>query len=237
MHLGSLAKSTFGNIYAQALAFLLFALVLLNVAFIKSSGKQRFAFAVAGYLVVYIAYKIAKLHASDIGLSLNKIAGGLKITAVLAITIIILMAGAYLFNHHIFQDQRYNQPLGSALFASIIILPFYTVLFEELVFRGLLPGLLQSLGNTQLVATIIASVFFGLWHVGSALKIGEFQISDRFSASSVYVVIGVFIATTIAGFIFCELRWRTGTLLAPIIIHWVINSTAIILAYLSWSNK
>ena len=40
----------------------------------------------------------------------------------------------------------------------------YTVLFEEVAFRGVLWGLLRR-GHGTLTATVVSSALFGLWHV------------------------------------------------------------------------
>src|SRR5690348_16366411 len=65
-----------------------------------------------------------------------------------------------------FVDARAAVPLAAVLFAALVRIPFGTVVFEELAFRGLLPALV---GGGRWRATLVSSGLFGLWHVLPAM--------------------------------------------------------------------
>jgi membrane protease YdiL (CAAX protease family) len=139
----------------------------------------------------------------------------------------------YIVTIEFFKDERYNQSLNYTLYAALALLPLKTVIFEELAFRGIIPALILRFKN-QKTATIISSLAFGLWHVSTSLGIGAYSSGKNTTVPS-FIVIGVVICvTTILGMIFCELRWRSDSLVAPMVVHWFINASAIILASLSW---
>jgi membrane protease YdiL (CAAX protease family) len=46
------------------------------------------------------------------------------------------------------------------------------------------------------------------------------------------VIVGMVIAMTLAGMVFCWLRIRSKSLVAPFLFHWGVNATAFFLAWL-----
>jgi membrane protease YdiL (CAAX protease family) len=103
----------------------------------------------------------------------------------------------------------------------LLVIPLGTVLFEELVFRGVLLGVLLR-DESQLRAIVVSSILFGLWHVPPALS----DAAGKSTVSTLGVVIGTVAATTIAGAVFAWLRLRSGSLIAPICAHIATNSFA-----------
>ena len=76
-------------------------------------------------------------------------------------------------------------------------------------------------------AVVACSVLFGLWHVPGVL--------DATSGSAGHVLAaagGTFVATFAAGVLFCWLRIRSGTLLAPVMAHLATNTLALVVAWL-----
>lgn len=47
-------------------------------------------------------------------------------------------------------------------------------------------------------------------------------------------VAGAVVATALAGFVFTWLRRRSGSLLAPIALHWSLNGMGVLAAVLVW---
>jgi uncharacterized protein len=43
-------------------------------------------------------------------------------------------------------------------------------------------------------------------------------------------------ATTLAGVVFCELRRRSGGLLAPFALHWAVNALGLLVAWLAFAG-
>ncbi|MBX4201837.1 CPBP family intramembrane metalloprotease [Candidatus Saccharibacteria bacterium] len=218
----------------QALTLFLVSLVIFNIAFISTGGWARLFWNLAGYAVIYSAYRFANLNLSSIGLSANKIKPGLKYGISIIGIIAVGMLIVFFIDKTAFKDPRYHHNLFTALYAAAVLLPLKTVLFEELAFRGILPAICLKIKNQRRFATIVSSLAFGLWHVYSATKIGDYSLSDTIVIPNVAVLFGVFVATSVAGYLFCELRWRSGSLIAPITVHWFINGFGLILASLSW---
>ncbi len=219
----------------QGMLFFVLSLAIFNVAFILSSGWARLLWSSAGYLCLFAAYKTEKLSLESIGLARGSVKPALKyIFGVLAlITFVMLLA--FFVNEAAFKDTRYNQGLTAALYASAVLLPLKTVLFEEIAFRGILPALFLKFKHNRTYATVASSLLFGLWHVFLATKMGNYLLGGSLVIPNPFVVIGIFLATSVAGYIFCELRWRSGSLLVPIAAHWFINGFAMVLAALAWS--
>ena len=121
------------------------------------------------------------------------------------------------------------------LLTVFIVIPLGTAFLEEVAFRGVLLGL--CLQRTSVVrAAVISSVAFGLWHIAPTLSTASSNSAlDRGTGSTlafVGLVIGMVLAMTVAGLVFCWLRLRSTSLLAPFLLHAGVNSTAFFLAWL-----
>lgn len=137
-----------------------------------------------------------------------------------------------------FLDSRYQLAPGAALVTSLIVIPLGTVLLEEIAFRGVLPGLAGRYLGTH-TAAALSSVLFGLWHILPSLRLGTANraigsIAGGGSGSQVLVVSGAVAFTTVAGLIFCELRRRSGSVLASAGLHWATNGLGVLLAAALW---
>jgi membrane protease YdiL (CAAX protease family) len=127
-----------------------------------------------------------------------------------------------------FRDTRYQVGVGSALYAAFVAVPLATVVFEEVAFRGVLWGLLAH-DHGALVATSASSVLFGLWHVLPALAATRTNAALRAGRRRLLAtVLGTVAFTTIAGVVFAELRRRSGSLLAPVGLHWATNGLGVL---------
>jgi membrane protease YdiL (CAAX protease family) len=109
----------------------------------------------------------------------------------------------------------------------LVLIPLTTVIPEEFAFRGVLWGLLRRDAG-RAWATAVSSTVFGLWHVQSALGGGSANesvaavVGDG-SAGVALRVIGTVLFTGLAGVLFCELRARSDSLVAPMLLHWAVN--------------
>jgi membrane protease YdiL (CAAX protease family) len=194
---------------------------------------------VAGPLVaagLVLLGRRAGLSWHDLGLSRRTLLPGLKyaVGAVLAVAVVYAIGIAVPLTRPAFHDVRYHLHLGAALLTAFIVVPLGTVLLEEVAFRGVLLGLVRRhRGATW--ASITSSVLFGLWHilpslhlgnandaVGSALGVG--------TAGRVLTVLGVVGFTAVAGLLLCELRRRSGSLLAAAALHWATNGLGLLAA-------
>ena len=135
-----------------------------------------------------------------------------------------------------FQDVRYDLPLADALRTTFVVIPFGTVLFEEIAFRSVLWGMLaRYLRPWQVLVT--TSVLFGFWHVIPAMRVGDTNrgVSDAVGAAgSAAVVVGTVLLTTVGGLVFGEMRRRSGSVLASAGAHWATNALGVLFGLVAW---
>ena len=119
-----------------------------------------------------------------------------------------------------------------AVYETAIRIPIGTALGEELLFRGALLALFRRRYSTA-GAVAVSSLLFGLWHVLPALQSVADNLSDETPDESLRTlahVAGTVAATTVAGVGFAMLRLRSRSILAPVIVHAAVNSSAFIAA-------
>jgi membrane protease YdiL (CAAX protease family) len=137
----------------------------------------------------------------------------------------------------LFLNHRYATVSG-ALVASMVVIPLQTVIPEELAFRGVLHGALHRAWGFRGVA-LAGSLLFGLWHVATSLgltssNLGFARILGGGIVGMLAGVVGAVLATGAAGFVFSWLRRRSGSLIAPIALHWSLNGLGALAAALVW---
>ena len=194
----------------------------------------------AGVIVLVVAI-VAILGAggisrSELGLEPKNLVRGAQFgLAALAATIAVLLVVAAIPATSGFLDDARAKVsgahLGYEIFVSIFLV---TVLPEELAFRGLLLATGRR-SWSDLRAATVSSVLFGLWHISPTLGTmsANRQLTGASTLGTVGVVAGSVAITTVAGFVFCWLRLRSQSLIAPIVAHWATNSVALIAAWLS----
>jgi membrane protease YdiL (CAAX protease family) len=83
-------------------------------------------------------------------------------------------------------------------------------------------------------ASLVTSVLFGLWHIAPTLHTMSDNHEFRSAAVSVtgqsLVVLGAIAVTSVAGLIFCWLRLKSGSLIAPVMAHAATNGLALTVA-------
>lgn len=92
-------------------------------------------------------------------------------------------------------------------------IPVGTVITEELIFRGVFDA----------VSPVLSPVFFGLWHIHPARAAGD-------------SVVGTVAGTFVAGLLFSWLRRRSGSVLAPALLHYAVNASGAVLAVRARDN-
>jgi hypothetical protein len=119
-----------------------------------------------------------------------------------------------------------------AAYEAAVRIPIATALGEELIFRGALLGLFGRKHST-VAAVAASSLLFGVWHVLptlDGLAMNPPDGGDHSASHKLGVIAGTVAATTAAGVGFSLLRLRSGSVLAPVIVHAAINSSAFIAA-------
>jgi membrane protease YdiL (CAAX protease family) len=125
-----------------------------------------------------------------------------------AVSAVLLVAGGYGIALLIPAARRalaardFPHPVRRAL----VGVPFSTVIFEEVAFRGVLWGLVFQ-AHGAVWATVVTAVLFGLWHLPDSTEVAF---------------------TTFAGVLLSILRLLGGGLLAPFVLHWTANGLGIL---------
>lgn len=191
-------------------------------------------------LLLWLA-RLAGLSWAELGLGPGTWRSGLRWAgAVIAVVAVVLAAGAALpLTRAAFRDSRYHLDLAQALLTAFVLIPLGTVLLEEVAFRGVLWGLFRRLRGT-VAATAASSALFGVWHVLPSLGLAASNeavggaLGTGRSAQEV-TVLGTVLFTAAAGVVFCELRRRSGSLLAPAGLHWAVNGLSVLASAAVWA--
>lgn len=176
---------------------------------------------------------------ADLGLGREHLRSGLgyALVAVAVVVSVIAIGVALPITRPMFLNSHYATVSG-ALLAAIVIIPLHTVIPEELAFRGVLNGTLHRAWGFRGV-TVVGSLLFGLWHVASSLGLtrGNVGFTKVLGGGFFGMLAGVamaVVATGAAGFAFSWLRQRSGSLIAPIALHWSLNGVGALAAALVW---
>jgi uncharacterized protein len=158
--------------------------------------------------------------------------------AAVALVVAVIAVGALLpLTRPMFLNNHYAT-ISGALIASMVIIPLQTVIPEELAFRGVLHGTLDRAWGFRGVA-LAGSLLFGLWHIATSLGLTSNNVgfTRLFGGGTAGMLAGVtlaVLATAAAGFVFSWLRRRSGSLIAPIALHWSLNGLGAVAAALVW---
>lgn len=228
-----------------ALALTVLVMAVVNVW--VHVGPRR-AHPVTGPLaagVLLLVGRGAGLSWAELGLGREALLRGLAWGAVaVGVVAVGYAAGvAVPATRRLFRDTRYRVGPGSALAMAFVTIPLSTVVFEEVAFRGVLWGLVAA-DHGPAWATAVSAGLFGVWHVLPALDLLRTNQTLRGdpparhtlrTARTVRTVLGTVAFTTLAGLVFGELRHRTGSLLAPVLLHWATNGLGVLASARVWA--
>ena len=192
-------------------------------------------------LFLLLIGRAAGLTWPELGLGRQALLRGLQVGALAAGAVAVVYAAgiAIPFTRLAFRDTRYRLGMGGALYIALVAIPLGTVLFEEVAFRGVLWALLGR-GFGTATATVVSAALFGLWHVLPALELARTHTSVRGPGTAgrrrvTLTVLATMAFTTVAGILFAELRRRTGSLLAPMGLHWATNGLGVLASARVWA--
>ena len=176
----------------------------------------------------------------DIGLARRTWLRGLLwgLGAVALVAVVYAIAAVVPATRAAFLDSRYRLPTGISLLTAFVIIPFGTVLLEEVAFRGVILGLIRRHRGAVRGAGF-SSALFGLWHVLPSLNMARANpaiasVVGPGVAGQVTTVLLTVAFTAGAGLLFCELRRRSGSLLSCAGLHWATNGLGVVVAMLLW---
>lgn len=196
---------------------------------------------IAGALV-WVAHRYGHIRRDELGLSPDRLLDGLRWGGLASTAVIgVCAAGALIpATRELFQDDRARDlTLGGLLLHVGIEIPLGTVLAEETMFRGVLPAMFRRRfahrRNWAVRGDVAAALLFGLWHVLPSLDLASSNavLKDLpLGLGTPVAIAGSVVATAAAGLGFTWLRNRSGSLLAPMLLHWAINGSGLVAAWI-----
>lgn len=169
----------------------------------------------------------------ELGLAPSALAGGVAAGAAGGLLVLgVLGVVAVTPGRRLLADERMAGVGGSGtVYRCLVRIPCGTVVLEELAFRGVLLALVAR--STSVGAAVaVSSLLFGLWHILPTLPTLDANGLARSAGARVAAVSGAVLFTAVVGVAFCWLRYRTGSLVAPAVIHASANGGATIAAFL-----
>jgi uncharacterized protein len=172
----------------------------------------------------------------DLGLRPRNMPAGLVYGAgACAVVLLVLVVAAVIpATNGFLHDSRAQITGGRLSYELGVSIVLLTAIPEEFAFRGVMLGsALRMWGPWR--ASLITSVLFGLWHIAPTLGTMSDNHEFRGAAASVtgqvLLVLGAIAVTFVAGLIFCWLRLRSKSLIAPIMAHAATNGLALTVAW------
>lgn len=173
---------------------------------------------------------------ADLGLGRRDMLTGLCYGAVVLgiVSLALLVAAAIPATNGFLHDSRAQVRGGRLLYELGVSIVLLTAIPEEFAFRGVLLGSgLRMWGRWR--ASLVTSALFGLWHIAPTLHTMSdnhiFRGASHSAGGQVLLVLGSIAVTFAAGLIFCWLRLRSRSLIAPVIAHAATNGVALTVAW------
>jgi len=201
-------------------------------------GPLRYIWVQMGLLVIVLALVAWTAGAmwADLGLDRTDVGAGLRYGAgaVGIVLLVLVLAAVIPSTNGYLHDSRAQISGGRLLYELGVSIVLLTAIPEEFAFRGVLLGSAMRLWGPWR-ASVITSVLFGLWHIEPTLgTMRDNHATAGLSASiggQVLVVLGAIAVTFVAGLVFCWLRLRSKSLIAPVMAHAATNGLALTVAW------
>ncbi len=207
-------------------------LALIPIQFGLPLVVDFFIIAIA-YLAMFFVVKNSELSLNALKLSRNQLKRSAIPIASIAVLIFSSVFIFYLFQPSAFTNDKYETSLAEILLYILLLLPFQVAVLEELLFRGIIFSSLQTRFSTKYSA-LFSSILFGFWHIPSSRNFESDLTPNIFgSFESVVVIAAIVFFTTLAGLLFCYLREKFESLYLPIVFHWSVNASFVLMIYLN----
>jgi len=201
-------------------------------------GPLRYIWVQMGLLVIVLALVAWTAGAmwADLGLDRTDVGAGLRYGAgaVGIVLLVLVLAAVIPSTNGYLHDSRAQISGGRLLYELGVSIVLLTAIPEEFAFRGVLLGSALRLWGPWR-ASVITSLLFGLWHIEPTLgTMRDNHATAGLSASiggQVLVVLGAIAVTFVAGLVFCWLRLRSKSLIAPVMAHAATNGLALTVAW------
>jgi uncharacterized protein len=183
-----------------------------------------------------IAARTCGVSWADMGLCPDRLGKGVRIglTTALPAAAVVGLGAVVPASRGFFHDERARAGgTRHVLFEALVRIPLGTALPEEVIFRGSLLGLFTQ-RHSPAVAASMASILFGVWHVLPTLRTLPLNPAGARvhgnPMGAVGVVLATVTATTLAGYGLAWLRFRSGSIAAPVLAHAFLNGAAYLAA-------
>ena len=154
---------------------------------------------------------------------------GTVVIAVIAAAValgVALPATRALFN----DDRIVSNSVGWVLFQAVVRVPLATALYEEVLFRGIVFGMLIR-RYSPLVAALISSTLFGLWHTLPTMDTLHMNPAGTVFTEMIGLggaIAGAIAGTFVAGLGFLWIRLYANSTFAAVLAHIGTNSVAML---------
>jgi membrane protease YdiL (CAAX protease family) len=185
--------------------------------------------------LILIAWSAGATRA-DLGLARADTRAGLLYGAAAfgAALLVLVVAAVVPSANGFLHDSRAQIGGGRLLYEIGVSIVLLTAIPEEFAFRGVLLGSALRLWGPWR-ASLITSALFGLWHIAPTLHTmsdnREFAGAAAHTGGQVLLVLGSVVVTFAAGLVFCWLRLRSRSLIAPVMAHVATNGLALTVAW------
>ena len=186
-------------------------------------------------VLVLIAWS-AGTTLADLGLGPANAGVGLRYgTGAFGIVLLVLIVAAVIpATNGFLHDSRAQISGGRLTYELGVSIVLLTAIPEEFAFRSVLLGSALRLWGPWR-ASLVTSALFGLWHIAPTLHTMSDNRAVRGLAASVggqvLLVLGSIAVTFVAGLVFCWLRLRSRSLIAPVMAHIAANGLALTVAW------
>lgn len=186
--------------------------------------------------VLLVVARASGLSRDDLGLSRGRLRAGVAWGGSAAAAVVAgLAAGLAIPSlRPLLRDARVaGSSDGTVAYRALLRIPVGTVLWEEVAFRGVLHAALDR-ALPHRAATAVEAALFGLWHVHPTLAALRADGGERTTAGPSVAVLTGCAGTAAAGLLLTRLRVRSGSLLAPALLHLAANSGGLLAAVVAW---
>ena len=164
---------------------------------------------------------------TEMGLEASDMRRGAAAGAGLAAVAGVLLAAALVHprTRDVLADERAADVTPADLaYRALVRIPIGTALAEEVLFRGVVEGAFAKRLSPGR-ASVAANVAFGLWHLGPGVQALRM---NRIRGRGFWVgLAGMIVGTGAGGVFLSHVRNRTGSLLAPVVLHALVNSMSV----------
>ena len=224
-----------GRCFVQTVAVLVLFTAARAAGWLGPPGYVWIPVSLLAVALIVVAWTAGAARA-DLGLAQADAGAGLRYGAAATgvVLLVLIVAAVIPATRGYLHDSRAQISGGRLLYELGVSIVLLTAIPEELAFRGVLLGSARRLWGPWR-ASLITSALFGLWHIEPTLHTMRDNRAVAGAAAStagqVLVVFGAITVTFAAGLVFCWLRLRSRSLVAPVMAHAAVNGLALTVAW------